>query len=354
MRTYLKNILAISLSVLLASCTRDGPLLLNAAPGKLSHSLTVNIPKLMSKHNIPGMSVVVINEGKVVVSKSFGYSNVESRRRVSEGTIYKAASLGKPVFAYIVVKLSQQGKIDLDKPLFDYIGTRIIKNDQRSEGITARMVLSHSSGLPNFGVKPTKFKFHFNPGTKFKYSGHGYLYLQKVVEKITGKQLEKLAKEIVFEPLKMTKSSYRWRKEYINNISSSYDENMKKYVVKTEPLVGYAAWSLFTTISDYSKFVSHIINTSRDRKSVASLLLEPNIKITENLNWGMGWGIQKTTPNESFWHWGSKSGFRHYVVGYPKEGLAVIVMSNSREAFKMIDAVMAMSIGGSYPSYDWF
>jgi len=66
------------------------------------------------------------------------------------------------------------------------------------------------------------------------------------------------------------------------------------------------------------------------------------------------WGIQDTKPNQSFWHWGSHAGFRHYVVGYPKEKVAVIVMTNSSDAFKMVEAVMRQAIGGEYPSYEWF
>lgn len=83
-------------------------------------------------------------------------------------------------------------------------------------------------------------------------------------------------------------------------------------------------------------------------------MLKLQVDVAKKVKWGLGWGLQDTIPNYSFWHWGSMAGFRHYVVGYPKERMGVIVMTNSSSAFKMVDDVMAKAIGGNYPSYDWF
>ena len=335
-------------------CGRDGPLLTDTPISEISGLLDRRVPGLMAEHDIVGLSVAVIRQGEISVSKSFGYRDIESKQVVNENTVYKAASLGKPIFAYIVVKLAQQGMLDLDKPLYSYSGNLVVENDPRSHKVTARMLLSHSAGLANLGDDPVEAGFHFDPGTGFKYSGYGYLHLQKVVEAITGKSLGELADEIVFRPLKMKNSSYRWREKYRHHISRSYDSDRKKYAVKKEALVGYSAWSLYTTPEDYSTFVAHIIGTAKDPDSVSARLLRPHRDVAQGVKWGLGWGLQDTSPHQSFWHWGSMAGFRHYVVGYPKEKIAIIVMSNSSKAFKMVDDVMAVSIGGSYPSYDWF
>jgi CubicO group peptidase (beta-lactamase class C family) len=240
-----------------------------------------------------------------------------------------------------------------DKPLYLYAGDEVIKSDSRSRKITARMVLSHTTGLPNLGDK-TAVEFHFEPGSGFKYSGHAYQYLQRIIEKNTNKSLNILAQEIVFEPLSMNKTSYIWRESYANVVSNSYNSDMVKFEVKQEALSGNAAWSLYTTLGDYSKFVIHIMRSSKMKGSPASQMLAPKVDVAKDVKWGLGWGIQDTIPNRSFWHWGSLAGFRHYVVAYPKEEMAVIVMTNSQNAFKMVDDVMVKSIGGSYPSYDWF
>ena len=336
------------------ACGRDGPLLLNTPIKEVSASLDKKIPVLMEEYAIVGLSVVMIKDGKVRLSKSFGYADLSSGKKINKSTVYKAASLGKPVFAYIVVKLAQQGKIDLDKPIVLYGEKPIDSNDPRSNQITARMVLSHTTGLPNLGGKSINPEFHFNPGEGFKYSGHAYLYLQKMIENVTGQHLDELANEIVFAPLKMTRSSYKWREDYQGSISSSYNSGKERFPVKKEALVGYSAWSLYTTIGNYANFVTHIMKMSTEPDSVAAQLLIPAVDVADEVKWGLGWGIQHTKPHASFWHWGSMAGFRHYVVGYPKEKIAVIVMSNSSQAFKMLDDVMVEAIGGSYPSYDWF
>lgn len=354
MGIFVKYVFIISGVVICAGCGRDGPLLLDTPIEGISRSLDKNTPRLMDKFDIVGLSVAIIRDDKTSVIRSFGYGDFESKQKISEDTIYKAASLGKPIFAYIVVKLAQQGKIDLDKPLLSYSGKPIVKNDWRSGQVTARMVLSHTTGLPNLGGKPVKPEFHFNPGEGFKYSGHAYLYLQKAVENITGKGLNELAEELVFKPLEMPRSSFKWREAYKGHISSSYGQSKEKYPVKKEALVGYSAWSLYTTIVDYANFVAHIMSTSTNSGSVSAQLLGPTVDVADGVKWGLGWGIQDTKPNISFWHWGSMTGFRNYVVGYPIEKSAVIVMSNSSNAFKMIDDVMAGAIGGSYPSYEWF
>ena len=333
-------------------CFRDGALIIDEPIEVVENSLN-DIPVLMNANDIVGLSVIVIRENKVKIAKSYGYADLDSKKKINEHTVYKAASLGKPIFAYIVVALVQQKKLDLDKPLYLYAGEEVIANDSFSKEITARMVLSHTTGLPNLG-KQVAPGFSFKPNSDFQYSGYGYQYLQGVIEKLTQKSLNELAVEIVFEPLSMTVSSYHWRKGYEDVISSSFGDNTDKYKVNHESHTGHAAWSLYTTPEDYSKFVTHIMRSSIDSGSIASQLLTPTVDVARGVKWGLGWGIQDTTPHESFWHWGSKAGFKHYVVAYPVEKVAVIVMTNSRNSFKVVDDIMAKSIGGSYPSYDWF
>ena len=353
MTRSVKKLFLIFIALITAGYWRDGALIVDEPIDAVEHSLNDTIPALMDENDVVGLSVIVIRENEVIITKSFGYADLESKKKISDHTVYKAASLGKPIFAYIVVALAQQKKLDLDKPLYLYTGKEIVVDDYRSKEITARMVLSHTTGLPNLGkqVVPT---FGFKPGSDFQYSGYGYQYLQDVIEKITQKSLNQLAAEIVFEPLSMTTSSYQWRREYEDVVSSSYGESTDKYKASQEALTGHAAWSLYTTPEDYSKFVTHIMRSSIESESIAYQLLKPTVDVAKGVKWGLGWGIQDTIPHESFWHWGSKAGFKHYVVAYPIEKVAVIVMTNSRKSFKIVDDIMAKSIGGSYPSYDWF
>ena len=350
----LRSFIFMVVIVLLSGCGRDGPLLTNISSDKISRELENAIPPMMEDNTVAGLSIIVIQKGKVSIEKSFGYADEASHRRVDEHTVFRAASFGKPIFAFIVVSLEKDGKIDLDIPLYSYLKEEVVKGDPRSRIITARMVLAHTTGLPNLNGARSKINFIFDPGTGFQYSGHAYLYLQRVIEKVTGKHLNQLADEVVFQPLKMVNSSYVWQDKYRGKISSSYDKSGKVFPSKENPVIGHSAWSLFTTAQDYARFVSFTINTSRIQGSVAETMLKPQADVAKNVKWGLGWGLQDTIPNYSFWHWGSVAGFRHYIVGYPKEKLAVIVMTNSSKAFKIVDDVMAKAIGGRYPSYDWF
>jgi CubicO group peptidase (beta-lactamase class C family) len=354
MNKRIQNIILIFVFILVAGCKRNGPLLADTPIEKIESELDAVTPSFMKRHDVVGLSLVVINDSKISISKSYGYADSASARNVDERTVFRAASLGKPVFAYIVISLAQQGKIDLDVPLYQYLKEEVVEGDHRSRLITARMVLDHKTGLPNLGENKSDITFLFDPDTDFQYSGHAYLYLQKVIEKRSGKSLNDLAKELVFEPLKMTDSSFIWQDKYRGRISSSYDNTGETFPNKENPNTGYSAWSLFTTINDYALFVLYMMETSSDQYSVADKMLKPYAHVAEGVDWGLGWGLQNTAPNRSFWHWGSMAGFRHYIVGYPRERTAVIVMSNSWRAFNMVDDVMAIAIGGSYPSYDWF
>lgn len=140
----------------------------------------------------------------------FGVKNAKIGLPVTAETVFEAASLSKPVFAYGVLKLIDQGKLGLDVPLTTYLPKPYIDGDERLNKITARIVLSHRTGFPNWRGKPS-LKICFTPGERFSYSGEGYIYLQRVVEHITGKPLNEYITEAVFTPLGMANSSYVWR-----------------------------------------------------------------------------------------------------------------------------------------------
>jgi CubicO group peptidase (beta-lactamase class C family) len=134
---------------------------------------------------------------------------------LNPGTIFEAASLSKPVFAYMVLRLADRGEFDLDRPLHEMLEYPRLAHDERYKRITARIVLSHGTGLPNWGGE--KLTLRFDPGTDYGYSGEGFVFLQKTVERVTGRSLDELARREVFEPLGMTRSSYVWQERFAGN-----------------------------------------------------------------------------------------------------------------------------------------
>ncbi|MEM6381019.1 MAG: serine hydrolase domain-containing protein, partial [Bacteroidota bacterium] len=140
----------------------------------------------MEQKQIPGMAIAFINQGQVVHHQTWGYANLEKQIPVDDKTIFEAASLSKSVFAYFVMKYVEAGQLDLDQPLYTYLPYPDIADDERYKKITARMVLSHRSGFPNWRTDyPEKKLFiQFEPGTDFHYSGEGYQYLALVLKEL--------------------------------------------------------------------------------------------------------------------------------------------------------------------------
>ena len=205
-------------------------------------------------------------------------------------TCFSAASLSKAVFAYLVMKLVDEGKISLDtplatylpKPLPDYEDYRDLAGDPRWKLITARFCLSHSTGFPNwrrFNPRDNqKLEIFFEPGTRYAYSGEGIDLLQMVVEIITGKGLEELAKEKIFLPLAMTRTSYIWLPNFENDYAIGYNETGDSIRFKRRRRAD-AAGSMETTIADYTRFMIAVNQGLGLSPHVYHEMLSPQIAI---------------------------------------------------------------------------
>jgi CubicO group peptidase (beta-lactamase class C family) len=179
-------------------------------------TLQKDIPVWMNNADIPGMQAILIRNGKQAWLKSYGVANAETKTPVDNNTLFEAASLSKVITAYAALKLVDQGKLDLDIPLNTYLGNNYdIGDDERIRLITARLVLTHSAGFPNWRNEgsPT-LPIEFTPGEKFSYSGEGFVYLSKVMEKLTAMDFETYVQESVFQPLGMTNSFFSWQDSF--------------------------------------------------------------------------------------------------------------------------------------------
>jgi hypothetical protein len=145
------------------------------------------IPSLMKEFNIPGFSGAIIIDGKLIWNKAFGVKSSASKDPVDIDTTFEAASVSKTVFAYATMKLNEKATLKLDEPLSTYLPKTFAESDPRIEKITARLVLSHQSGFPNWRNSEEPLKLYFDPGTDFKYSGEGYYFLQSAITQLTGK-----------------------------------------------------------------------------------------------------------------------------------------------------------------------
>ncbi|UCH84583.1 MAG: beta-lactamase family protein, partial [Candidatus Latescibacterota bacterium] len=154
------------------------------------------ITDIMIKAGVPGLSCAIINDGRIVFVRGFGVRERGTDQPVDKATVFAAASFSKTVFAYLTLGLVEDGVIDLDKPLHEYLPKPLpdypaysdLAGDDRHRQITARIVLSHTTGFPNWRIltEDGKLRIYSSPGERFGYSGEGVDLLQLVVEEVTG------------------------------------------------------------------------------------------------------------------------------------------------------------------------
>lgn len=332
--------------------------------------LEKKVLELMDKGMIPGLSLAVIREGKLFWYHGFGVKNIKTGQPVSNDTIFEAASISKLVFTYAVFKLVEQGKLDLDTPLMNYVTDEYIEKeflkgkieDQRLRKITPRIVLCHSSGFPNW--RRRKLEITFDPGTKYSYSGEGYVFLQRIVEKITGKELNDFMTEMVFKPLGMKDSSYVWQDKYEQKAASGH--TMKDVNSISKPNRSIAAASLLTTAHDLAILVAAILNDQGLKKETITLMLKPAIKTekSDQVLWGLGPGLVKTNCGDAFFQWGDNGDFKGFCIAFKKQKAGLVYLSNSSSGLSIAKDIVAQALGAdisalfpgffsdNYPAHD--
>jgi CubicO group peptidase (beta-lactamase class C family) len=328
--------------------------------------LEKDIPLLMKKADIPGMSIALIKKGKLIWNGVYGVVNADSRKPVTSETVFEAASLSKPVFAYGVLKLVDEGRLSLDTPLNRYLGNNYdVVDDPRINLITARHVLSHTSGFPNWrdndGSKT--LLIHFAPGSKFSYSGEGMVYLSRVVEKITGMSLEDYMQKSVLQPLGMNSSSYIWQENY-DSLKAYRHDLIGKPSGRWQPEEGHtgsvmergnAAASLSTNAVDYAKFLIALLKGTGLKKSTWKQMFIPQIRVDEKypqIAWGLGVGLENMQEGEYIWHWGDNGDVKAYFTAFLPGKDAVVYFANSANGLSITREILADAIGGHHPALD--
>jgi CubicO group peptidase (beta-lactamase class C family) len=343
------------------------PIATRATTEEISSRLDRLVPRLLVEGDVPGLSLAVVRDGRVLWHRAYGQRDASTNAPIDDETVFEAASLSKPVFAYAVLKLVDAGVVDLDTPVVKYLPGDYV-DDPRFRAITPRRVLSHTTGFPNWR-SGSNLTIHFAPGERFSYSGEGFVYLQKAVERTTGQTLEALMKRLVFGPLGMKTSSYSWEDRFEGCKATGHDA-VGGPKPPRRPAEASSASTLHTTTLDYARFLIAILDGEDLRRETFDEMFRPQVRVDEGcsncvakkptgrlsreLAWGLGWGLQNTEDDKSIWHWGDNgSGFQCYVVGYPQERLGVVVFTNGLGGHGIIPDVVEAAIGGRHPAFRW-
>lgn len=345
--------------------------------GKLAADLQQFIPRMMLHVGVPGLSIAVIRDGRLIWNQGFGVRNNETREPVTIETPFEAASFSKAAFAYAVLKLCEQGKLSLDSPLWNYRPDYFLPaSDPRSKLITARMILSHTSGL-RYRPDDKSVQIHSTPGEQWFYSAMGYGYLQRIVEHVTGQPVEDFMQAMLLRPFGMSNSSYDWNERYEKTAARGHDANGKRVPgqnfyelfrgfsaedkakilrVQPEDAAPGAGFSLTTTPTDYARYLIEILKPSAGdtiHLSSGSLkeMLKPQIKISTPISWGLGWTIENGEVGTAFYHYGNSGTSQHLAVGLKQQQAGVVIMTNSGNGLRMCIRTALRALGASRMTY---
>jgi len=288
--------------------------------------LQTEVPKLLARHHVPGLSMILIRNRKRVWSHAFGRKRNDREDPVTEQTVFEAASMSKPLFAYAVLKLVEQGVLDLDRPLDSYLPEPYLPGQPDAAKITARMVLTHTTGFPNWR-REKPLVVLFQPGKKYGYSGEGFLYLQRVVEHLVDQDLESWVRAQLLVPLKMSRSSYVWQKKLADDFAGGHDKDGKFKQDRRFYSQANSAYTLYTTPQDYGMFLLEMMRPDHERPYTLKPAMRLNMLTDQDApgSYGLGWALS----DEFVFHSGSNgTGFRCYSRFHKTSGDGLVVMTN--------------------------
>jgi CubicO group peptidase (beta-lactamase class C family) len=313
----------------------------------------------MQEAEIPGLSMAVVRDGKLYWAEAFGVKSRQTNEPVDDSTMFEAASLTKTVTAYAAMRLVEIGALDLDRPLHEYFPGQVydkLAGDERYKKITARLVLTHTTGLPNWGNKLMR-----DPGLQYAYSGEGFLFLGRTIEQISGLSLQEFGRKEVFEPLGMERTSYVWNETYGANGACGHDRHGVAHELRRNTVPNGGA-SLLTTASDYALFLCALLNSEGLSKETIEKMTSPQVQVTksretsdvfENVFWGWGWGVQPGEDGYGFWHWGDNGDLRAYTLTYKKRREGFVYFANSSNGLSIAGAVAALVFPDHQYALDW-
>ncbi|MFP8880743.1 MAG: serine hydrolase domain-containing protein [Myxococcota bacterium] len=324
---------------------------------ELADALDAEIPAIMQQANTPGLAIVLIREREIAWQKTYGVRVADTAERVGERTIFEAGSMSKPLFAFAALRLVDAGKLDLDRPLDSYLAAPYLPDQPAAAQITARMVLVHTSGLPDTrprdGAGPLRLQFA--PGSGFLYSGEGFRLLQSVVERIVGEDLAAYADREIMRPLGMSRSGYRWRDEFADELAAGHNASGEPRTDRSLYHRPNAANSLYTTAADYARFLVEMLGPPTPVAPLSDELREAMTTVQwrghrDKSIRSLGWRID---PTSGYVHHSGAShgGFRSFSRFHPELGSGLVIMTNSADGQKVrepILRVIATSAGDAY------
>ena len=382
MRTFL-HILALVLLLAVPPAPAQRAPVFHTLDGRTLRPADIDrtVRQLMDSAQVPGLEVALLENNQVRYLRTYGYRNLATKAPLEPQTAMYGASFSKAVFAYLVMQLVQEKQLDLDRPLHEYLpkplpeyeAYRDLAGDERWRLLTARMALTHTTGLPNWRwLDPEKkLRFKFAPGAQYRYSGEGLQLLQVAVEAITQKGLVQLSEERIFRPLNMSRSSYVWQPAFEPNFALGYDERGQP-LEKRRRSKAQAAGSLETTPEDYATFLVAVMQGRGLTPAAKREMLRRQVRIPYRaqfgplaavaapdsnraigLGYGLGWGTFASPHGPAYFKEGHDDGWENHSVVFGDRKTGLLLMSNSSNADTIFKALLERLLGDTATPWQW-
>ncbi len=338
------------------------------------------VEDLMGKAHVTGLALAVLNHSEIVYLKAFGLRNVERSEPLTVDSVMYGASLTKSAFAYMVLQLVDQKAIDLDRPVTEYLRKPLpeypkyadLAADDRYKLITARTLLSHTAGFPNFRWlnDDAKLDIKFEPGTRYAYSGEGINLLGFVVEQVTHRSVADLMRVRIFDRFGMKRTSMVWEPRFASDYSDGYDAQ-GRFIEHTRKQYAGAGGSMDTTLSDYARFLHGVLSGEGISPASRQQMLSPQIRIhsvkqfptlapettTENdgiqLSYGLGWGLFFSPFGKAFFKEGHDEGTENHAVCFDDRKTCLLVLTNSSNGHSLFKELLEAVIGDRFTPWNW-
>lgn len=363
MRPIHRGVLA--MSTLLCACAPVHAQPRDPSPSSaVTATLDQQAPGWLAEHGVPSLAIAFIRDGAVAWTRVYGEQSAGVP--ASDSTLYNVASLTKPLFAELMLRLAADGRFSLDEPMAPYWTDPDVAADPRHRTFTPRLALSHQLGFTNWRRETEGvLRIGFEPGSQFRYSGEGFEYARRFAQNRTGASVDSLARQYIFRPAEMRGISFTRQPWFAGRVAvpkgaegawgdPSYRDTAS------------AADDIHTTVADYARFIVSVMN--RDGLSPALAAQRDSIHATGvescdpakvavcpvRIGYGLGWTIfEYADPSQNvMWHTGADWGEKAMVFYYPNRREGAVLLTNSADGFMaIIPAALLLTEGTDFNAF---
>jgi len=310
-----------------------------------------DIPLLLSENHVPSVSIAQIRNGKIVLLCAYGQQDPTTP--ANKQTLYNIASLTKPITAQVAMRLISQGAFALDDQMYTVWTDPDVATDERRKLLTPRIALTHQTGFANWrSMTGDKLTFRFTPGTRFSYSGEGFEYLARFMEKKTGDSLDRMAQQLVFDPLAMHDTAFTYKPWFQGRVASPANAQGQWMLAhfSEHPV---SADMVYTTARDYAlllqavfqnRDVSSEVAHERDKIQI-DLKSEMCPKLPaglcpEGLGSGLSWQVLHLEDGTVLMHTGHDPGVYSFAFISPGKGFGAVILTNGENGRKIVPTIL--------------